>query len=390
MPHAIVLPCSTATWNWRPITWSVFWRPMLRSRRARFSPRNGADRRRLRPGLPGRDGMARRIVPTGCVRRSPRAARSRQLRGRPPCSGAIYSIAPACSKRVSDRIWRMSISACGAPRSGIEGIYEPAAVAWHHGSATLGRWHRRYGTPDRAQSDVSGGAALSARLLPPLVLADFGGTGALGRRSPFGMAPGWPGCAGKFQASASSRPCAQPVIQRSRVLEGVLRERETIDSRIPGGHRVRFVLAIVLYFDRRWGIVTHGRHRRSSSSLITRTLKSALVWMPRWLTGAEVVVVDNGSHGRHDLRKSANAGARLVANAANRGFAAAVNQGFPRRNPPVHSAVESRRRSPDQPGAVARGLRPARRRGRPGGKLVGCDGTPRLDLWCADFPLRRI
>jgi GT2 family glycosyltransferase len=24
---------------------------------------------------------------------------------------------------------------------GIDGIYEPAAVAWHHGSATLGRWH---------------------------------------------------------------------------------------------------------------------------------------------------------------------------------------------------------------------------------------------------------
>jgi GT2 family glycosyltransferase len=24
---------------------------------------------------------------------------------------------------------------------GIDGVYEPAAVAWHHGSATLGRWH---------------------------------------------------------------------------------------------------------------------------------------------------------------------------------------------------------------------------------------------------------
>ncbi len=44
-------------------------------------------------------------------------------------------------------------------------------------------------------------------------------------------------------------------------------------------------------------------------------------------TGAQVVVVDNGSHDA-TISEVARRGARLIANSMNRGFAAAVNQGF--------------------------------------------------------------
>lgn len=44
-------------------------------------------------------------------------------------------------------------------------------------------------------------------------------------------------------------------------------------------------------------------------------------------SGAEVVVVDNGSHDS-TIAEVARRGARLIANSTNRGFAAAVNQGF--------------------------------------------------------------
>src|SRR5271155_3374915 len=44
-------------------------------------------------------------------------------------------------------------------------------------------------------------------------------------------------------------------------------------------------------------------------------------------TGAEVVVIDNGSHDG-TISEVARRGVRLIANPDNRGFAAAVNQGF--------------------------------------------------------------
>jgi N-acetylglucosaminyl-diphospho-decaprenol L-rhamnosyltransferase len=44
-------------------------------------------------------------------------------------------------------------------------------------------------------------------------------------------------------------------------------------------------------------------------------------------SGAEIVVVDNGSHDS-TIAEVARRGARLIANSRNRGFAAAVNQGF--------------------------------------------------------------
>jgi N-acetylglucosaminyl-diphospho-decaprenol L-rhamnosyltransferase len=50
-------------------------------------------------------------------------------------------------------------------------------------------------------------------------------------------------------------------------------------------------------------------------------------------SGAEVVVVDNGSHDA-TIAEVARRGARLVANSTNRGFAGAVNQGFSAMNCP--------------------------------------------------------
>src|SRR5580700_5038542 len=50
-------------------------------------------------------------------------------------------------------------------------------------------------------------------------------------------------------------------------------------------------------------------------------------------SGAEVVVVDNGSHDS-TIAEVARRGARLIANSTNRGFAGAVNQGFSAMNCP--------------------------------------------------------
>jgi GT2 family glycosyltransferase len=49
---------------------------------------------------------------------------------------------------------------------GIEGIYQPAAVAWHHGSATLGRWH-----PETVRRIARNQIFLLARHYPPELLA---------------------------------------------------------------------------------------------------------------------------------------------------------------------------------------------------------------------------
>jgi GT2 family glycosyltransferase len=49
---------------------------------------------------------------------------------------------------------------------GIDGIYDPAAVAWHHGSATLGRWH-----PETVRRIARNQLFLVARHYPAPVLA---------------------------------------------------------------------------------------------------------------------------------------------------------------------------------------------------------------------------
>ena len=79
--------------------------------------------------------------------------------------------------------------------------------------------------------------------------------------------------------------------------------------------------------------------------------------------GADVVVVDNGSHDG-TIAEVARRGVRLIANPSNRGFAAAVNQGFAVLDSPYVLLLN--------PDAVLRsgleraagGLRPSRRRRR--------------------------
>ena len=48
---------------------------------------------------------------------------------------------------------------------GFDGVYEPAAIAWHHGSATLGRWH-----PETVRRIARNQLFLLARHYPPSLL----------------------------------------------------------------------------------------------------------------------------------------------------------------------------------------------------------------------------
>jgi GT2 family glycosyltransferase len=49
---------------------------------------------------------------------------------------------------------------------GIDGVYDPAAIAWHHGSATLGRWH-----PETVRRIARNQLFLLARHYPGSILA---------------------------------------------------------------------------------------------------------------------------------------------------------------------------------------------------------------------------
>src|ERR1700683_4518795 len=100
-------------------------------------------------------------------------------------------------------------------------------------------------------------------------------------------------------------------------------------------------------------------------------------------SGAEVVVVDNGSHDA-TIAEVARRGARLVANSANRGFAGAVNQGFSALKCPYILLL-----NPDavlltsiQPLAQACGLPPS---AGAGGRLVDFNGNAQ-----AGFMFRRL
>jgi N-acetylglucosaminyl-diphospho-decaprenol L-rhamnosyltransferase len=101
-------------------------------------------------------------------------------------------------------------------------------------------------------------------------------------------------------------------------------------------------------------------------------------------TGAEVVVVDNGSHdGTISTAKSR--GSRVIANGENRGFAAAVNQGFQALNCPfilllnpdavIQSSLDPLREACELPRAAGAG-----------GLLLGEDGVPQLGFMVRRFP----
>jgi N-acetylglucosaminyl-diphospho-decaprenol L-rhamnosyltransferase len=101
-------------------------------------------------------------------------------------------------------------------------------------------------------------------------------------------------------------------------------------------------------------------------------------------TGAEVVVVDNGSHDG-TISEVARRGARLIANPDNRGFAAAVNQGFCALGCPFMLLL-----NPDA--VIQTGLEPLREVcalpdvAGAGGLLLAAGGIPQVGFMVRRFP----
>jgi len=101
-------------------------------------------------------------------------------------------------------------------------------------------------------------------------------------------------------------------------------------------------------------------------------------------TGADVVVVDNGSHDA-TIAEVARRGARLIANSTNRGFAGAVNQGFSALNCPyilllnpdavLLTTIEPLRGACDLPRAAGAG-----------GQLVDFNGNPQTGFMFRRLP----
>jgi len=102
------------------------------------------------------------------------------------------------------------------------------------------------------------------------------------------------------------------------------------------------------------------------------------------LTGADVVVVDNGSQDR-TIAEIACRGVRLIANSSNLGFAAAANQGFAALDTPyvlllnpdavLQSGLEALREACDLAGAAGAG-----------GRLVDADGRPQIGFMVRQLP----
>jgi N-acetylglucosaminyl-diphospho-decaprenol L-rhamnosyltransferase len=101
-------------------------------------------------------------------------------------------------------------------------------------------------------------------------------------------------------------------------------------------------------------------------------------------TGAEVVVVDNGSHDA-TIAEVARRGARLVANSTNRGFAGAVNQGFAALSCPYILLL-----NPDA--ILLTSIQPLReacdlpRSAGAGGRLVDVNGKPQIGFMFRRLP----
>ena len=167
------------------------------------------------------------------------------------------------------RGFRAALRAARAVRAGMC----PERVAWHRGSATLGRWHPE--TVRRiARNQVflvarhyPGTAAVALTAWPMLVAQVLWGVVALRHGAGLGLAARKMGRAARIRA-----PCAG-IARRPdpEVLERSCCDNER-RSAIFKRHRVRSLLEAVLSSHRRWGKVTHGGRSASSSS---RTIRQA-------------------------------------------------------------------------------------------------------------------
>ena len=162
-----------------------------------------------------------------------------------------------CSRSVSSRISKMSISDCAAPRAGSRACMFRKRVAWHRGSASAGPMASGNGAADRAQSAAVGGAPLSAHYAwwPILVAQFLWGAVALrhGRRL-------------RVAAGVSRRVCGvsrkhAEAANRCQDCSNNCCENERTIYRAASRDGVRQLLEAVFPAHRRWGKVTHVRHR---------------------------------------------------------------------------------------------------------------------------------
>ena len=142
--------------------------------------------------------------------------------------------------------------------AGYMGRYVPEAVAWHAGSATLGRWHPGYYMADRAESGVAGRQALPAAIAASLRLANCGRAGVVG----IDGFVAWTGlvldagegggdtalCGVSRQAGYEAAAGYEPAPPRRNSQRKRARDFPT---------RARSLLGLVLSTHRRWGKVTH-------------------------------------------------------------------------------------------------------------------------------------
>ena len=125
---------------------------------------------------------------------------------------------------------------------GLEGRYIPDAVAWHRGSATLGRWH-----PETVRRIARNQVYLIARHYPrrlrrrwiwPIMVAHLA-WGAVALRH----GAGWAWVRGKWEAFRHRHDFPEPSEQNEKVLEVLCRAGESLMRNAPGFFwRVYFVL----------------------------------------------------------------------------------------------------------------------------------------------------
>ena len=165
----------------------------------------------------------------------------------------------ACWRRASNLTSKMWISELRCACGGFEGCYVPGAVAWHRGSATLGRWHPGHRSAYRPQPGIPAGAPLSGPVTTTIVVADYRRANPVGSWLPCATAricvvPGKGGRHPPVLGSAKSNIDARTTSTLSNT-------QRTNDPRTPASYRLRHLLEVVLPPDQGWDKVTHGRDR---------------------------------------------------------------------------------------------------------------------------------